>query len=120
MAREGWNTHRGDEWGFSSSYAVADGSYNSAVPMFEITRVSRGADQASSLHNLLYQTAQEFKGSKILLVLDRSTRQSLEALAATSSVVWQEFRQPLSLWACILDVVPPNNSLKRTNQSLRD
>jgi hypothetical protein len=112
MASERWNTHRGDEWWFSSGSAVADGSYNSAASMFEITRVSRGGDQPMALHHLLHQTIQEFKGSKVLVVLDSSTRSALEALSATSDVVWQEFRQPFSLWAHILGVVPPNNSFK--------
>jgi hypothetical protein len=65
-----------------------------------------------ALHHLLYQTVQEFKGSNVLVVLDNSTRPALEALAATTDVVWQEFRQPFSLWAQILSVVPPNNSFK--------
>ena len=112
MAGERWNTHRGDEWWFSSGAAVADGSYNSAASMFEITRVSRGGDQPMAMHQLLYQTVQEFEGSKVLVVLDSSTRPALETLAATSDVVWQEFRQSFSLLAQILSVVPPNNSFK--------
>ena len=114
MANERWNTHRGDEWWFSSGSAVADGSYNPTASMFEITQVSRGGDQPAALHRLLYQTVQEFSGSKVLVVLDKSTRPALEALAATSYLVWQEFKQPFSLWAHIVSVVPPNNSFKPT------
>jgi hypothetical protein len=82
--------------------------------MFEITRISRGSDQPAALHRLLYQTVQQFSGNKVLVVLDSSTRHALEALAATSYVVWQEFKQPFSLWARIVSVVPPNNSFKPT------
>ena len=112
MAGERWSTHRGDEWWFSSGSIAADGAYNDAASMFEITRISRGADRPAALHHLLYHTFSEFAGNKVLVVLDKSTRTSLEALAASSEVAWQEFKQPFSLWAHILGVVPPNNSFK--------
>ena len=114
MAADRWNTHRGDEWWFSAAAIAAEGSYNAAVPMFEIVRVTRGADRPDALHCLLHQTVTEFPSTKVLVALDPSTRSALQALAESSRITWQEFKQPFSLWAHILTVVPPNNSSKPT------
>ena len=54
MAADRWNTHRGDEWWFSAAAIAAEGSYNAAVPMFEIARVTRGGDRPDALHYLLH------------------------------------------------------------------
>jgi hypothetical protein len=113
MAADKWNTQRGDEWWFSAGSVAAEGSYNTAVPMFEIFRVTRGADRPDALHYLLHQTITEFPSTKVLVTLDQLTRPALQALAEGSRVTWQEFKQPFSLWAHILTVVPPNSSLKR-------
>jgi hypothetical protein len=82
--------------------------------MFEITRVQGGAVQPAALHELIHQASEQFAGTKVFVVLDGSTRPALTALAALSLVAWEEFRQPYSLWAHILKVVPPNNSFKPT------
>ncbi|HVI24569.1 MAG TPA: hypothetical protein VM576_00005 [Xanthomonadaceae bacterium] len=114
MAVDRWNTHRGDEWWFSAGVVAAEGSYNAAVPMFEISRVTRGADRPDAMLYLLQRTVAEFPGTKVLVALDQSTRPALQALAESAQITWQEFKQPFSLWANILIVVPPNNSSKPT------
>ena len=106
-----WNTQRGDDWWFSGGSIVADGAHSPA-PMFEITRIAGSPIAPGALQELLAQTLEQFSGSKILVVLDNSTRPALDALARDSAVVWQEFKQPYSLWAHVLSVVPPNNSFK--------
>ena len=108
---ERWNTHRGDEWWFAGGSAVAYGAYSPA-PMFEITRIAGSPISPRALQELLALTLEQFSGDKVLVVLDSSTRPALEALAQTSAVVWQEFKQPYSLWAHVLSVVPSNNSFK--------
>jgi hypothetical protein len=80
--------------------------------MFEITRIAGAPIGPVSLHELLAQTLQQFSGSKVFVILDKSTRPALDALAGDSLVVWEEFKQPYSLWAHVLSVVPPNNSFK--------
>lgn len=114
MASDRWGTHRGDEWWFTSSSVAAEGSFNAAVKMFEIARITRGADRPDSMYYLLCQTVTEFPGTKILVALDKQNHLTLHALAESSRVTWQEFKQPFSLWAHILTVVPPNNSSKST------
>ena len=114
-----WNTHRGDDWWYHEGSIVADGAY-SPVPMFEITRIAGSKVGSKALHELLWQTLEQFSGSKVLVVLDSTTRPALDDLGREAAVVWHEFKQPYSLWAHVLSVVPPNYSLKRTDQSLRD
>lgn len=107
-----WNTHRGDDWWFASGSVLADGAYNPAAAMFEISRIAGAPIHPGALHELLAQTLHQFAGSKVLVVLNHSTRPALHALATDSAVVWQEFKQPYSLWAHVLSAVPPNNSFK--------
>ncbi|MBZ4187130.1 hypothetical protein K7B09_12445 [Thermomonas sp. RSS23] len=82
--------------------------------MFEITRVQGGEVQPAALHELIHQAWEQFPGNKVFVVLDSSTRPALAGLAAASLVAWEEFKQPYSLWARILNVLPPNNSFKPT------
>ena len=79
-----WNTHRGDDWWYSGGTAVADGAYNPAASMFEVTRVQGGEVQPAALHELIHQASEQFAGSKVFVVLDGSTRSALNALATLS------------------------------------
>ncbi len=109
-----WNTHHGDDWWFAGGAVVADGAYNAAPAMFEITSIVGAPIHPDELRELLMQTLQQFAETKVLVILNNSTRPALVALADESSVVWREFKQPYSLWAHILSVVSPNNSSQPT------
>ena len=100
-----WNTHRGDDWWYAGGTVVADGVGSPAL--FEITSIGGSTIAPTALHELLWQTSQQFKGKQLLIVLNRTTSESMATLASCSLVAWKEFRQPYSMWAKVERVSPP-------------
>jgi hypothetical protein len=106
----GWVSTR-DGHSYSSLLLDADAS-SAPLNTIEIgsIRVRGGSITSAQLHALLWDTQQWFRGSSLVLDLNRDVRAALDACTQQGSVTWELIQNPLSQQARILAVVARTGS----------
>lgn len=101
-----WETHRGDEWWFTSFWCEAEGAFG--ANSFSILKIEGkgGALSERHFHELLWLTYQQFKEAKVICDLNNQTKPLIESLAQKGLIDWELLQNPYDQDAILKRVEP--------------